>query len=235
MQITLSIEAGVHAAIIMDGNGRWATRRGWPRVVGHRVGARAVRRIVEAAPGLGIATLTLFAFSSDNWRRPPVEVSALMDLLGRFLDAETPKLLARGVRLTVIGRRDRLAAALVAKIENAEASTRTGTALHLRIAIDYSSRAEMARAAAVLQRGGGFGADEFLAVDVVIRTGGEKRLSDFLLWESAYAELIFTDVLWPDYGARELRAAISEFHTRQRRFGGLVASTVAPEAARAPA
>lgn len=235
MQRTLSEVNSLHVAIIMDGNGRWALRRGWPRVVGHRVGARAVRRIVEAAPGLGIATLTLFAFSSDNWRRPPAEVAALMELLGRFLDAQTPKLAARGVRLTVIGRRDRLAAALVAKITNAEMATCRGRALHLRIAIDYSSRAEMARAAATLQHAGGLGAHEFPAVDLVIRTGGEKRLSDFLLWESAYAELIFTDVLWPDYGARDLRAAMGEFHARQRRFGGLVASAASPEVVLIPA
>ncbi len=229
MQITLLNGTDLHAAIIMDGNGRWATRRGWPRVVGHRVGARAVRRIVEAAPGLGITMLTLFAFSSDNWRRPQPEVAALMDLLGRFLEAETPKLVRQGVRISMIGRRDRLAPALVQKIADAEASTRAGRALHLRIAIDYSSRAEMARAAA--QSGAGLNAEAFPAVDFVIRTGGEKRLSDFLLWESAYAELFFTDVLWPDYGARELRAALAEFQTRQRRFGGLSAGAAVSEPA----
>jgi undecaprenyl diphosphate synthase len=235
MQSTLHVDPTLHAAIIMDGNGRWATRRGWPRTVGHRAGARAVRRIVEAAPTLGIQTLTLFAFSSDNWRRPPAEVAALMGLLGRYLDAQAPKLKARNVRLSVIGRRDRLATELADKIAAAEQFTRDGLALHLRIAIDYSSRAEMAKAAAAFSLGADVSAVQFPAVDLVIRTGGEKRLSDFLLWESAYAELIFSDLLWPDFGARDLRAAIAEFHTRQRRFGGLATRAEAPDAALMPA
>ncbi len=235
MQSTLQKETSLHAAIIMDGNGRWATQRGWPRTVGHRAGARAVRRIVEAAPALGISTLTLFAFSSDNWQRPPAEVAALMGLLGRYLDAQAPKLKARGARLTVIGRRDRLAPDLAGKIMAAEQLTRAGGALHLRIAIDYSSRAELAKAAAALLPGAPLSADQFPAVDLLIRTGGEKRLSDFLLWESAYAELVFSDLLWPDFSARDLRAAVAEFRTRQRRFGGLVTRAGVSEAALIPA
>ena len=197
----------------MDGNGRWATRRGLPRVAGHRAGAQAVRRIVEAAPGLGARALTLFAFSADNWKRPPGEVAALMRLFARHLRTETPKLIEHGVRLEVVGRRDRLPAPLVAGAAAAESATRAGAELHLRLAVDYSAR--WAISAGVL----------LPDVDLLVRTGGERRLSDFLLWESAYAELVFTDVMWPDFTVADLAAAIAEFHARQRRFGAL------PEAA----
>jgi len=203
----------LHVAIIMDGNGRWATRRGLPRPAGHRAGADAVRRIVEAAPGLGIGQLTLFAFSADNWRRPPREVAYLLRLFARHLRSEAAHLAHNGVRLEVIGRRDRLPAALVAAIATAERATTGGTRLRLRLAVDYSGRAAI-RAGALLPD-----------VDLLIRTGGEQRLSDFLLWEAAYAELYFTDRMWPDIGAADLAAAVQTFHARERRFGGL------PEAA----
>ncbi|HEX9705470.1 MAG TPA: polyprenyl diphosphate synthase [Gemmatimonadales bacterium] len=199
----------LHVGIIMDGNGRWASRRGMPRTAGHRAGAAAVRRAVRAAPDLGIRALTLFAFSSDNWKRPPSEVAALMRLFARHLRTETPELVQNGVRCHVVGRRDRLAAPLVAQIVDAQEATAAGTRLDLRLAIDYSAR-EAIRAGQILPD-----------ADLVIRTGGEQRLSDFLLWESAYAELYFTDVLWPDFDTAQLAAAVAEFHRRDRRFGGL--------------
>ena len=199
----------LHVAIVMDGNGRWATRRGWPRTAGHRAGAEAVRRVVEAAPGLGIGALTLFAFSADNWKRPPSEVAALLRLFARYLRSETPRLVANGVRLAVIGRRDRLPGPLVAAIAAAERATGGGTTLELRLAVDYSGRAAI-RAGAILPD-----------VDLLIRTGGEQRLSDFLLWECAYAELRFTGTMWPDFDAPELAQAVRDFHARERRFGGL--------------
>ncbi len=193
----------------MDGNGRWATMRGLPRLAGHRAGADAVRRTVEAAPGAGIGILTLYAFSSDNWRRPPDEVSALMNLLDLYLRKETRRCLENGVRVEVIGRRDRLAPPLVAAIERTEDATAGGAALLLRVAVDYSARDAI--------RHGAIGPD----VDLLIRTGGEQRLSDFLLWECAYAELIFTRRMWPDFDEQDLAAAVREFHARERRFGGL--------------
>ncbi|HEV8303737.1 MAG TPA: polyprenyl diphosphate synthase [Gemmatimonadales bacterium] len=201
----------LHVGIIMDGNGRWATRRGLPRAAGHRAGAEAVRRTVEASPALGITALTVYAFSADNWKRPATEVSGLMRLFARHLHAEVPRLTANGVRLTIVGRRDRLPAPLVSAIETAERATADGGRLHLRIAIDYSARAAI--------RTG----DILPDVDLLIRTGGEQRLSDFLLWECAYAELWFTDRMWPDFGAADLGAAIADFRARERRFGGLSA------------
>jgi undecaprenyl diphosphate synthase len=172
-----------------------------------------VRRVVEAAPDQGIAALTVYAFSADNWKRPPGEVAALMRLFARHLRTETPRLLENGVRLEVVGRRDRLPAPLVAGIAAAERATARGARLVLRLAVDYSARWAI-------------GAGIILPdVDLLIRTGGEQRLSDFLLWEAAYAELYFTDTMWPDFGAADLARAVSDFRTRQRRYGGL------PEAA----
>jgi len=197
----------IHVAMVMDGNGRWATRRGLPRTAGHRAGAQAVRPLVEAAPGLGIGALTLFAFSADNWKRPASEVSALMRLFARHLRTETPRLIKNGVRLEIVGRRDRLPAPLVAAMEAAEQATAAGTTLHLRLAVDYSAREAIA-AGRVLPD-----------VDLFIRTGGEQRLSDFLLWECAYAELHFTERMWPEFGAAELANALEEFRARERRFG----------------
>jgi undecaprenyl diphosphate synthase len=227
----------LHVAIIMDGNGRWAALRSLPRTAGHRAGADAVRRAVEAAPALGITTLTLFAFSSDNWRRPRDEVAALMSLLRRYLQAELTRLIDNDVRLSVIGRRDRLPDGLANAIADAERSSAAGTRLHLRIAIDYSARDAIASAAAAwrLERPpsreefsrllAGPGGDAHDDVDLLIRTSGEKRVSDFLLWEAAYAELCFLDTLWPDFGADDLRLALADFHRRERRFGGLGGTT----------
>ncbi|HYK42720.1 MAG TPA: polyprenyl diphosphate synthase [Thermoanaerobaculia bacterium] len=200
-----------HVAIVMDGNGRWATARGLKRVEGHRRGADAVRRTVRAAPSLGITTLTLFAFSSDNWKRPELEVGTLLGLFGGYLRSEQAELKRSGVRLSVIGRRDRLPRSLVLAVEGCEAATASCSRLHLRIAIDYSAREAILRE--------NIGPD----VDLLVRTGGELRLSDFLLWESAYAELCFLPRMWPDFEEADLEAAVAEFHTRQRRFGGLPA------------
>jgi undecaprenyl diphosphate synthase len=235
MQSTWPSRESIHVAIIMDGNGRWATRRGLPRPAGHRAGADAVRRVLEAAPDLGIGTLTLFAFSGDNWKRPKEEVNALMWLLRGYLRSETRRFIESGARLTVIGRRDRLPSRLRTEIHNVERATAGGTKLRVRIALDYSARESIARAAAQYPANLPPMADKFgellvqtLAdpsgptdVDLLIRTGAEKRLSDFMLWECAYAELIFSDTMWPDYDGDELRAAVEEFHRRERRFGGL--------------
>jgi undecaprenyl diphosphate synthase len=227
----------LHVAIIMDGNGRRAQARGRSRTAGHRAGARAVRRVVEAAPGLGIGTLSLYAFSADNWKRPAEEVATLMRLLRRFLREERRRCVNEGVRVNVVGRRDRLAPDLLAEIAATECATRHGTTLHLRIAVDYSSRQAILAAAARPELGRLSPADFSRRindsihsapaapaapdVDLVVRTSGEQRLSDFLLWESAYAELLFTDTMWPEFDGHDLAAAVREFRGRQRRFGGL--------------
>ncbi|HMA41300.1 MAG TPA: polyprenyl diphosphate synthase [Gemmatimonadales bacterium] len=202
-------QSSLHVAIIMDGNGRWAERRGLERTAGHRVGATAVRRVIEAAPAQGVTALTLFAFSSDNWKRPAHEVSALMRLFARHLRTETARCVEEGVTLRVVGRRDRLPGPLVEAIERSEAATTGGARLELRLAVDYSARHAIETGRLLPD------------VDLLIRTGGEQRLSDFLLWESAYAEILFTQTLWPDFGAADLAAAVSWFHGRDRRFGGL--------------
>jgi undecaprenyl diphosphate synthase len=223
----------------MDGNGRWATRRQLSRLRGHEAGVEAIRRVVEAAPKQGVATLTLYAFSSDNWRRPKTEVSALMALLRFYLASEVESLVRNGVRLSVIGRRDRLPDGLSDAIGRAEAATASGDVLHLRIAVDYSARDAILKAAAKAAGMGNLtretfsqlvtGEPELRDVDLVIRTSGEKRLSDFLLWESAYAELHFTETMWPDFEAQDLAEALTSFHRRERRFGGL--QPVSPELA----
>ncbi len=223
----------------MDGNGRWAIRCGLRRSAGHRAGVNAVRRVVEAAPDCGITMLTLFAFSSDNWRRPRDEVKALMWTLRGFLRSETRRFIDSGARLIVIGRRDRLAAQLRAEIHRIEQATADGRRLTVRVAIDYSSRDSILRAATKLPTGRVSSREEFARllspsvatadvaqpfeseVDLLIRTGGERRLSDFMLWESAYAELLFSDLMWPEFGPDDLRAAVEEFHRRDRRFGSL--------------
>jgi undecaprenyl diphosphate synthase len=231
-----STSASIHVAVIMDGNGRWAVRRGLPRSAGHHAGVDAIRRVVEAAPQLGIGTLSLFAFSSDNWARPAEEVQILMALFGRFLRDEAGPLRANEVRLSVIGRRDRLPPEVVSAIADAEALTARGTRLHLRVAIDYSSRDAILEAARLGRRDdatrerfairlGEIHGAPAPDVDLLIRTGGEQRLSDFLLWESAYAELFFTARMWPDFHGDDLAAAVAEFRGRDRRFGAL------PEAA----
>jgi undecaprenyl diphosphate synthase len=228
----------LHVAIIPDGNGRWARARGKPRSEGHRQGVEAVRRVIRAAPGLGIGTLTFFAFSGDNWQRPPREVEHIFAVLRDFLRAEAPEWRRSGVELRLIGRRDRWPAAFRAVAAEAEALAR-GQRLRLRIAVDYSGREAIVRAAcrlytslevspsaftrmlALVTHAG----EDFPEVDLLIRTGGEQRLSDFLLWEIAYAELSFTKKWWPDFQAEDLADAVAEFHARTRRFGRL------PEAA----
>ncbi len=228
--------AGLHGGIIMDGNGRWAERQGRPRGAGHRAGAAAVRRAVEAAPEAGVGTLTLYAFSCDNWRRPAVEVAWLMRLFAEHLRSEVARCVANGVRLEIIGRRDRLGSALQRAIEAAELATSGGRTLLLRIAIDYSGRDAILRAAQCL-RPGAASRDRFGRLvsivdhgtpagdlDLLIRTGGERRLSDFLIWEAAYAELFFLPVMWPDFGAEDLQRVVRDFAGRERRFGGLAAT-----------
>ena len=227
------MQSNLHVAIIMDGNGRWATARGLPRIAGHSAGAEALRRIVETAPGYGIGVLTVYAFSSDNWKRPQLEVDALMGLLACYLDSETPRCRANGVRMSIIGRRDRLPDSLRDSIDYAEEETRGCKCLHLRLAIDYSARDTIVdvsnRAAGERITRERF--EELLGetrpVDVLIRTGGEQRLSDFLLWECAYAELIFTRRMWPEFSPFDLQKAIQQYAHRERRFGG-IPQTAAP-------
>ena len=222
-------KGALHVAIVMDGNGRWAQARGLARPEGHRAGVRTVWRIVEAAPALGIRTLTLFAFSAYNWERPQAEVDNLLRLLGDYLEQGTQDCLEHSVRLTVIGRRDRLPAGFCDAVAASEAATRQGQTLHLRIAADYSAREAILRAARRL-RGQGVITPEVFArtlgegepvpdVDLLIRTGGDQRLSDFLLWECAFAELYFTRTPWPEFTPADLEAAVREFRSRVRSFG----------------
>lgn len=219
----------LHVAIIMDGSGRWATARGLPRSAGHHAGVEVVRRVVAAAPGLGIGTLTLHAFSSRNWQRPAGEVGELMRIFEDFLRSSVADWVAGGMRVSVFGRRNRLAPSLVEAIEAAEAATRGGGELHLRLAIDYSGRDAVLSAARRLGGDERATPDRFARLlagegplpdlDLLIRTGGEHRLSDFMLWECATAELLFLDTMWPDFGASDLEAALCEFRSRDRRFG----------------
>jgi undecaprenyl diphosphate synthase len=232
--------AGLHVAIIMDGNGRWATSRRLSRPIGHQEGAKTARRVVEAARELGVGTLTLYAFSSDNWRRPPREVGALMALFRRYLVAETPRCLANGIRLNIIGRRDRLGEPLRRAIAAAEAETASQSGMHLRVALDYSARDAILRAARRLALEAEPSREAFATllgevdhagapapdVDLLIRTGGEQRLSDFLLWECAYAEFVFSSRLWPEFGPDDLSAAVRDFAARERRFGDVPRAAV---------
>ena len=226
----------VHVAIIMDGNGRWATARGLPKIAGHREGARAVRRTIEASIQMGVRWLTLYAFSSENWRRPAGEVLDLTGLLRQYLRSEIEELRANGVRLRIIGEPDRFGADVERDLDAAVRSTSGNTRLNLTVALSYGGRAEIAAAARSLAeqvRAGTLSPSEIdeAAVgrslftegipdpDLVIRTSGEQRLSNFLLWQAAYAELVFQDVFWPDYGADHLAEALAEFARRERRFG----------------
>lgn len=225
-----------HVAIIMDGNGRWAEARGLPRTLGHREGAEALRRVVRASAELGIDYLTVFGFSSENWKRPPAEVTDLMGLLRLYLRKEIAEIDENGVRLRVIGDRDRLSPDIIRLIEDAEERTAENTRLNLTVALSYGGRAEIVCAAQQLARAVRAGSldpediDEtafqrhlFTAdipdPDLVIRTSGEKRISNFLLWQSAYAEYVFLDKLWPDFTGEDLQAAITEFGGRKRRYG----------------
>ncbi len=224
-----------HVAIIMDGNGRWAQQRGKSRTAGHLAGAKTVRRIVEHARRSGVNSLTLYAFSSDNWSRPEEEIKALMQLFRRHLAGEVPLCIEHDIRLRVVGRRDRLAPDLVRAIESAERATQHCSSMNLRLAVDYSSRDALVRAAARVPAGEVVSRDAFadaLAfvnhdtrcagdVDLLIRTGGEQRLSDFMLWECAYAELVFSRRMWPEFAAADFDAAVEEYAGRERRFGGL--------------
>ncbi len=226
-------QSGLHVAIIMDGSGRWAAARGLPRMEGHRAGRAAVRRVVAAALERGIRVLTLFTFSTDNWGRPETEVTELMRTFEGFFSVDTPALAARGVRMTAIGRRDRLPGSLRQAIEENEATSAAAGHLHVRFAIDYSGREAILHAARRFQQRSGDSAECFahlLAeaehsgesapdIDLLIRTAGEQRLSNCPLWEIAYAELYFTPCLWPDFGPADLDAAVQEFGTRHRRFG----------------
>ncbi len=222
----------LHVAIISDGNGRWATARGLPRSAGHRAGAETARRVIEAAPRLGIHTLTLFALSSANWKRPDAEVQAILRLLHEYLLTETTHCIEEGVRLSIIGRRDRLPATLRQAISDSEAATAKGTRLHLRLAVDYSAREAIYHAACRFYKVTELSPESFsnvlaevhhggsTEVDLLIR-GGDQRLSDFLLWECAFAELVFVQKRWPDFTAADLEAAVKEFSNRERTRGAL--------------
>jgi undecaprenyl diphosphate synthase len=220
-------------AIIMDGNGRWAEQRGLPVSAGHREGTRALRRTVEAAIELGVESLAVYAFSTENWTRPAGEVDDLMEIFGETIERELPDLANEGVRTRFIGRRDRAPSALLRKMESLEAETAENDRLRLWIAFDYGGRAELVEAARRIVAGGvePDAVDEELVAahlyapdmpdpDLLIRTSGEFRISNFLLWQLAYAELVFTDTLWPDFGADELRSALEAYAQRRRRFGG---------------
>jgi len=230
----------MHVAIIMDGNGRWATQRGLPRTAGHIEGAKAVRATVETAARAGVNVLTLYAFSSANWARPPAEISALMRLFGQYLFTETRRCVEQSIRVNVIGRRDRLSENLLKSIEQSERSSAAGSGMLLRIAVDYSSQHSIVQAARRAAGDADLCAEDFHRllqevnhcahpageVDLLIRTGSERRLSDFLLWESAFAELHFSDCLWPDFDEKRFHGALEDYGGRQRRFGGLNAKTL---------
>jgi undecaprenyl diphosphate synthase len=230
----------MHVAIIMDGNGRWATERGLPRTAGHIEGAKAVRATVEAAARADVKVLTLYAFSAANWARPAAEIAALMRLFGQYLFTETRRCVEQSIRINVIGRRDRLGPNLLRSIEQSERSSAAGTGMLLRIAVDYSSQHSIVQAARRTTLDADLDAAEFQRlllevdhcahpageVDLLIRTGNERRLSDFLLWECAFAELHFSDCLWPDFDERRFRCALEDFGGRQRRFGALSAKTL---------
>jgi len=231
-------QPALHVAIIMDGNGRWATGRGLPRTLGHRKGIDAVQRTIDAAIDLGVGYLTLFGFSTENWRRPIFEVGELMKLLRLFLRGELRALHNKGVRLRFIGDRARLAPDIVDLLEESETLTRANTRLNLTVALSYGARQEITEAARRVARDVAAGVlapeaideDAFAArlftadlpdPDLIIRTSGEQRISNFLLWQAAYAELIFVDTLWPDFGHAELEAALAEFRRRERRYGAV--------------
>lgn len=236
--------AGLHAAIIMDGNGRWAKRRGMPRALGHRAGVNALKRTVEGAPAAGVGVLTVFGFSTENWRRPAQEVSELMGLLKAYVESDLERLSREGVRVRIIGRRTGLSPDVLEVIERAERRTAHNDNFLLQVAFNYGGQADIAdaarRFAERVERGEARAADldeatfgSFLstsaapAPDLIVRTSGEHRISNFLLWECAYAELVFQDVLWPDYGPEHLAAAVAEYRSRDRRYGGIAADDVA--------
>ncbi|MES2033021.1 MAG: polyprenyl diphosphate synthase [Pseudomonadota bacterium] len=233
----------LHVAIIMDGNGRWAKQRGLPRTFGHREGVKALRRVVEGAPDLGVETLTVFGFSTENWRRPVAEVSELMNLLRTYVESDLEKLTREGVRVKILGRREGLKPDVLEIVERAERRTAHNSRFLLQVAFNYGGRADIAdaarRFAEEVEQGRARAADLDETVfaarlagagtpdpDIIVRTSGELRLSNFLLWESAYAELVFQDVFWPDYSTDHLKAAITEFRARERRYGGAPSNDV---------
>lgn len=233
----------LHVAIIMDGNGRWAKQRGLPRTFGHREGVKALKRTVEAASGLGVGALTVFGFSTENWRRPMAEVSELMGLLKAYVESDLERLVREGVKVRIIGRRTGLKPDVLAVIDRAEARTAHNDRFLLQVAFNYGGQADITdaarRFAEAVEQGKVRAADldeatfeQYLstahtpAPDLIIRTSGERRLSNFLLWEGAYAELVFQDVYWPDYGAEHLKAAIDEYRARERRYGGAASDDV---------
>jgi undecaprenyl diphosphate synthase len=235
--------APLHVAIIMDGNGRWAKRRGLPRTLGHREGVKALKRTVEAAPDCGVGVLTVFGFSTENWRRPIAEVSELMSLLKAYVESDLERLAREGVRVRILGRRTGLRPDVLEVIERAEARTKHNDRFELQVAFNYGGQADIVdaarRFAEAAKRGEADPADLDEAMferqlstaaapppDVIVRTSGEHRISNFLLWESAYAELVFQEVLWPDYGPEHLKAAVAEFRSRDRRYGGVAADDV---------
>lgn len=239
LSATVAPPPPAHVAIIMDGNGRWARARGLPRAVGHQRGAEAVRRTVRGAGELGISYLTLFGFSSENWKRSPTEIDDLMGLLRYYLRSEITELDKNGVRLRVIGDSERLAADIVHLIQDAENRTRNNRRLNLTMALSYGGRSEIALAARRIAQAVAAGrltiddideatfARHLLTVgipdpDLIIRTSGEQRVSNFLLWQSAYAELVFLDRLWPDFSKEDLENAVDEFNRRDRRYGAAV-------------
>jgi undecaprenyl diphosphate synthase len=228
---------GLHVAVVMDGNGRWAKARGLPRTLGHRAGVTALKRTVEAAPSLGVDRLTVFGFSTENWRRPAHEVSELMGLLKLYVESDLPRLEREGVRVRVVGRRAGLNPDILAIIERAESRTAHNDRFLLQVAFNYGGRGDIADAARKLAEAARDGrldpatideatfeaalsTAEASAPDLIIRTSGEQRLSNFLLWEAAYAELVFQDVLWPDYGPKHLAEAVETYRKRERRYGG---------------
>lgn len=239
----LPVRGPAHIAIIMDGNGRWAKARGMPRTFGHRAGVNALKRTVEAAPGLGVRCLTVFGFSTENWRRPVAEVSELMGLVKLYVQTDLDRLAREGVRVRIIGRREGLPPDILDIVQQAERRTAGNDAFLLNVAFNYGSRADIvdaARSFASSVRDGRAAPEQLdealfgslLAtadgppVDLVIRTSGERRISNFLLWEAAYAEFVFQDVFWPDYGGEDLARAIEEFRRRERRFGGVETNDV---------
>ena len=233
----------LHVAIIMDGNGRWAKKRGLPRTFGHREGVKALRRVVESAPDLGVQILTVFGFSTENWRRPVAEVSELMNLLKTYVESDLDRLCREGVRVRILGRREGLRPDVLEIIERAERRTADNNRFLLQVAFNYGGRGDLVdaarRFAEAVEQGRARAADLDEALfeshlstagapppDLIIRTSGERRISNFLLWECAYAELVFQDVLWPDYGPEHLKSAIAEYAARERRYGGAASDDV---------
>ncbi len=234
----------LHVAIIMDGNGRWAKQRGMPRVLGHRAGVNALKRTVEGAQNQNVGVLTVFGFSTENWRRPAQEVSELMSLLKAYVESDLERLAKAGVRVRIIGRRTGLSADIAEVIERAERRTAQNSEFVLQVAFNYGGQADITDAARAfaeqVERGEAKASDltektfeQLLSTasapppDLIVRTSGERRISNFLLWDCAYAELVFQDVLWPDYGPEALAAAIAEYRGRDRRYGGVAADDVA--------